>query len=91
MCNIFDDNLISERDEENTYSRIDPMLDEASLWMQVDHEIKSNVHGLHPDDNFSSYCASSLGEVSTFYDFQLEMKSDLVDVKDQLSHKKKVQ
>ena len=40
---MLDDSLILERDEENIYSRIDPMLDEESLCLQVDHDIKCHT------------------------------------------------
>ena len=40
---MLDDNLFLERNKVNTYSRVDPMLDEASLCLQVDHDIKGYV------------------------------------------------
>ena len=66
MCGMFDDHLVLERNGENIYPRVDPMLNEASLWLQVDQE---HVQELNLHDSISGYCASSLGEVSTFYVF----------------------
>lgn len=72
MCGMFYDNLVLERNEENRYSRVDPMLDEASLWLQIDHDIEDHVQELNLDDNIFGYYASSIGKVSTFSFFSLK-------------------
>ena len=63
---MIDDGLVLERDEENRYSRVDPMLDEASLWLQVDHDIECHIQMVSLCDNISRYCASFLEKVSSF-------------------------
>ena len=58
------------------------MLNEASPWLQVDHD---HVQELNLHDSISRYCASSFRELSSFHAFQLEVESNPVNVKDQFS------
>ena len=57
ICVMFDDSLIFEKDEENMYSRVDPML---SLFLQADHDIKCHIQMVSLCDNIFKYCASFL-------------------------------
>lgn len=57
---MLDGGLILEMDEENMYPIIDPMLDEASLCLQVDHDVKCHIQIMSLCDSISEYCTSFL-------------------------------
>lgn len=80
---MLDDNLFLERGGEVIYSKIDSMLDEASLCLRTDHDIESHMKKVSLDDGNSRYCASLLEKVPTLLSFQYEMKSSLMNVEDQ--------
>lgn len=82
FCGILDDLLVLERDQENRYSKADPMLDEASLWLQVDHD---HVQELNLHSTISKCCISSFCELPTLYAFQPGVESTLGNVKDHVS------
>ena len=57
------DNLMNEED---IYLKVNPMLKEASLWLQFDHD---HVQELNLHDNIRKDCTSSFGEASSFHGF----------------------
>ena len=75
-----DDNWFLERNEEDIYLRVDPMLKKVSLWLQVDHD---QAQGLNLHDHFPKDCTSSLGKAFSFHVFQRKVESNHAHVRNQ--------
>ena len=77
---MIDESWFLERNKEYIYPRVDPMLMEASLGLQVlhNHVQESDLH-----DNTSEHCTLSLAEILLSHIFQPKVESNHDNMKDQ--------